>query len=76
MPTVCCVCDNCGKIFYSKDELYLPAKAQSKMRFANKRQEMTSWEDWLLHCSSNCEDCRLKEVPVKCIENYKKLKGG
>jgi hypothetical protein len=45
------------------------------MRFSNSSKELRTWEDWLLHMSSNCEDCRLKEVPVKCLEDYNKTKG-
>ena len=75
MPAVCCVCENCGNIFYAKDEMYIPAHAKTRMRFANSSKEFRTWEDWLLHISSNCPDCRIKEVPVKCMDDYNKLKG-
>lgn len=75
MPTVSCICGQCGKIFYSKDELYLPARVKSRMRFSNSSKELRTWEDWLLHMSSNCEDCRIKEIPVKCLEDFNKNKG-
>ena len=75
MPAVSCVCNNCGKIFYAKDEMIIPAGAKTRMRFANSSKEMRTWEDWLLHLSSNCEDCRLKEIPSKCMDDYKKAKG-
>lgn len=76
MPAVCCVCEGCGTVFYLNTELYIPAHASKRLRFANSSKEMRTWEDWLLHMSSNCDNCRLKEIPVKCFEDYKKLKGG
>ena len=75
MPTISCVCTLCGNIFYSKDELYLPTRIRSRMRFANSKSEIRTWEDWLLHISYNCESCRLKEIPEKCMQDFNKTKG-
>ena len=46
------------------------------MRFTERKTELKTWEDWLLHISAHCENCRLKEIPVKCLENLNKIKGG
>jgi hypothetical protein len=59
MPTVFCICEKCGEHFYSKDELYLSG---IKMRFkiARNNQQPKTWDDWVHHLSTNCENCRLK----------------
>ena len=65
MPTVTCACDICGKLFYSKDELYLPAM-KNGYRFSRKEKTLKTWEDCIIHVSSHCEECRLKDVPESC----------
>lgn len=74
MPAISCYCEKCGKNFFAKDEMYGPAK-KNVFRSARKIEEPASWEEWLLHISSNCPDCRLSEIPEKCIADYQKLKG-
>lgn len=75
MPTVLCVCRECGDHFYAKD-LTLPLNTRTRIRFVERENELKTWEDWILHVSTHCENCRLKEIPVKCMENLNKLKGG
>ena len=75
MPTVLCVCRECGDHFYSKD-LTLPLNTRTRVRFVERENELKTWEDWVLHISTHCENCRIKEIPVKCMENLNKLKGG
>jgi len=39
-----------------------------KMRFkiARNNQQPKTWDDWVHHLSTNCENCRLKAVPESC----------
>lgn len=73
MPTVTCYCENCGKSYYSKEELYLPG-LKYRTSFAAKRKQLKTWDDWVAHMSSYCEECREKNIPESCIEDYKRLK--
>ncbi len=73
MPTISCYCQNCGKNFYSKDELYLPGYKHRTV-FAMNRKQFKTWDDWIAHISTHCEECREKEIPEICLEDYKKLK--
>ena len=65
MPTVTCHCEDCGNIYYSKDELYLPSM-KNGYKFSRKEKTLKTWEDWIIHVSTHCENCRLKEVPESC----------
>jgi hypothetical protein len=72
MPTVACYCENCGNSFYSKEELFMPGL---KHRFQfSKKKELKTWEDYIIHISTNCEECRIKEIPESCLEDYKRQK--
>ena len=74
MPTVSCYCEECGKNFYSKDELFLPGL---KYRYQFSRPEkkvLKTWDDYILHISTHCEECRVKDVPESCLEDYKRHK--
>jgi hypothetical protein len=73
MPTVTCYCQNCGDSFYSKDELYLPG-LKNRTVFAMNRKQLKTWDDWVAHLSTHCQECREKEIPESCLEDYKKLK--
>lgn len=73
MPTVLCICHKCGKQFYAKD-LYSPASSSLYKTFKSDK-EPTTWDEWLLHSASFCEDCRMKEIPESCISDYNKRKG-
>lgn len=75
MPAVACVCEKCGISFYAKDEMYIP-KVKDYFRVAKKVEEPKTWEDWLMHLASNCENCRMKTPPESCYKDYDKLKGG
>jgi hypothetical protein len=76
MPAVLCICQECGDHYYGKDELYIPINTRTSMRFTERKTELKTWQDWLIHISSHCENCRIKEIPVKCLENLNKIKGG
>lgn len=72
MPTVLCVCQECGNTFYMKDELYVSGiKNPYKI---SKKDKPVTWIDWLEHMAKNCEDCRLKEIPESCLKDLEKLK--
>ena len=73
MPTVTCYCEKCGQSFYSKDELYLPG-LKNRTVFAMNRKQLKTWDDWVAHLSTHCQECREKEIPESCLEDYKKLK--
>lgn len=72
MPTVTCMCQKCGKHYYMKDELYTPAKS-NKFRLSNVPEKPKTWEEWILHISSNCDECRLKDIPESCQKDFEKL---
>ena len=73
MPTVTCSCEKCGKIFYSKDELYVPV-VKNGYKFSRPEKTLKTWEDWILHIATHCEECRLKEVPESCEADYLKYR--
>jgi hypothetical protein len=74
MPTSVSYCEECGKSYFLRDEMYIPFK-NYRFRFKDISKPVT-WEDWLVHVSSHCDECRLKEIPDSCWINYLKLKGG
>ena len=74
MPTVSCFCEVCGKSFYLKDELYLPGLKHRYQFSRPKKEQLKTWDDYVLHLSTNCEECRIKEIPESCMEDYKKHK--
>ena len=73
MPTITCYCHNCGNNFYSKEELYLPGHKHRTV-FSMNRKQMKTWDDWVAHISTHCEECRDKSIPESCLEDFKKLK--
>ena len=74
MPTVSCYCEECGNSFYLKDELYMPG-LKHRFQFSRpKKEELKTWDDYVKHLSTHCENCRVKEVPESCLEDYKKHK--
>ena len=73
MATVLCVCEECGSTFFLKNELYAPA-FKNPYKIPRKDKKPITWDDWLVHLSSNCENCRLKEIPSSCVKDYEKLK--
>jgi len=72
MPVVLCLCQKCGKHFYSKD-LYSPM-AKNLFKTIKEDKVPSTWEEWILHLSTHCDECRLPAVPTKCVEDYEKLK--
>lgn len=73
MPVVSCVCQDCGKNFYSK-ESYVPMSQRDL--FANNRvpkKILKTWNDWILHRMYFCEDCRIQVAPSQCLEDYERL---
>lgn len=69
MPTVTCICNECGKHFYTRDT-YVPV-GRNNIRNLRNKEILTpkTWEEWVLHCITFCEDCRLKSIPTKCLED-------
>ena len=72
MATVLCICDQCYTSFYCKDELYAPL-SKNNFRLAKGKKVPTTWQDWLEHISTNCEECRLKNIPTSCLMDYERL---
>ncbi len=72
MPTVTCICKECGQHFFMKDQLYTPARS-NKFRLSSYPVEPKTWEDWVNHIANNCENCRLKEIPESCQKDFEKL---
>ena len=73
MPVVSCVCQDCGKSFYSK-ETYVPMSR--KDIFINERKikkPLNTWNDWIIHVMNFCENCRIKNTPSQFIEDFEKL---
>jgi hypothetical protein len=51
--------------------------AKNPFRMAKRQKEIpNTWEDWILHVSSNCEECRLPYTPSSCLKDLDNLKGG
>ncbi len=73
MPTIACYCEKCGQSFYSKEELYLPG-LKYRTSLSMRRKDLKSWDDWVIHISTHCYDCREKQIPESCMEDYKRLK--
>ena len=73
MATVTCICEKCGKRYYGNNELYAPP-TRNLFKFSKMVEIPRTWEEWLIHISNNCEDCRLKAIPTKCIEDFNRLK--
>jgi hypothetical protein len=57
-----------------RDEMYIPVK---KVRFSLREptEEPKTWEEWLIHISAFCVECRKTEIPEKVWNDYLKLKG-
>lgn len=72
MPTVLCLCNECGDHYYSKD-LYGPV-AKNLFKSIKKDKVPSTWDEWVIHISTHCEKCRLQNIPTKCLEDYEKLK--
>jgi hypothetical protein len=73
MPVVSCVCQDCGKSFYSK-ETYVPMSNRDV--FINDKKSnrpLKTWNDWIMHIMNLCEDCRFQNPPSQCVEDYEKL---
>ena len=73
MPVVSCVCQDCGKSFYTK-ETYVPMSQRDL--FANNRiakKNLKTWNDWIVHTIYFCEDCRIQAPPSQCVEDFEKL---
>lgn len=69
MATVLCICKSCNSTYYCKDELYIFAH-KNNMRLIRNKQTPITWQDWLEHISSHCDDCRLKIIPSSCLQDY------
>ena len=54
--------------------MYVPYKA-TRFRLNKEVKEPETWEDWILHISTHCQNCRISVIPEKCWDNYLKLKG-
>ena len=74
MPTVTCFCQKCGDRFYSKDELYAPP-TRSLFKISKQKDVPFTWDDWLSHLSTHCENCRLKNPPTSCLNDLSRKKG-
>lgn len=71
MPTVSCICNECGKHFFVKDS-YIPVSKNS-MRIEKNSKSPKTWEEWIFHTMSFCEECQIKEIPKNCLEDYQKI---
>lgn len=54
--------------------MYLPLKS---VRFSmrNNYDDPKTWQDWLLHISNYCPECRKPQIPENVWNDYLKLKG-
>jgi hypothetical protein len=74
MAVVGCVCEKCGNSFFCRDEMYHPP-VKNIFRTVRKSEVPRTWEEWILHLSTNCENCRLPYIPSSCEKDLEKLKG-
>ena len=73
MPVVSCVCQDCGKSFYTKD-VYVPmSKRDFFVNDKIMKKNLKTWNDWKMHTIHFCEECRIQTPPSQCIEDYEKL---
>ena len=72
MPVVSCICQDCGKSFYTK-ETYVPLSGRDF--FANRipNKNLKTWNDWVVHTIYFCEECRIQTPPTQCIEDFERL---
>ena len=54
--------------------MYIPLK---NVRFSMRDNfdDPKTWQDWLLHLSAYCPDCRKPEIPENVWNDYLKFKG-
>jgi hypothetical protein len=74
LPVISCCCSKCNKSFFLRDEMYIPLK---NVRFSmrDNSDDPKTWQDWLLHLSAYCPDCRKPEIPENVWNDYLKIKG-
>jgi hypothetical protein len=73
MPVVSCVCQDCGKSFYSK-ETYVPmSKRDIFINDRSRKRPLKTWNDWIMHTVSFCENCRIQTPPSQCVEDFENL---
>lgn len=70
------VCEDCGSSFiFSQEEMKLSAGMSPKNRKQNAPpRPIVKWEDWLLHLSTHCPECRFAQPPLQAVENLEALK--
>lgn len=54
--------------------MYIPLK---NVRFSmrDNSDDPKNWQDWLLHISKFCPECRKPEIPQNVWNDYLKIKG-
>lgn len=72
MSTILCICEKCGDRYFTKDT-YGPV-AKNIFRTIKTDKVPKTWDEWIIHISTNCEKCRLQSIPTKCLEDYNNLK--
>jgi hypothetical protein len=66
MPVISCLCHDCGKSFYMKNEAYAPMSSN----FVRRQNQLKTWQDWVVHTQTHCEDCRITVPPPQCVADY------
>ena len=62
------------RLYCNKDMILPLTKAFKNLISTGCVKELKTWDDYVMHLSTNCEDCRVKEVPESCLQDYKKHK--
>lgn len=73
MPTISCLCDDCGKSFYMKDEAFVPLSGSGFVK-TKSVTNLRTWKDWIMHIQTHCEDCRITVPPSQCVADLEKLR--
>lgn len=71
MPVISCLCDDCGKSFYMKDEAIVPLTSNFIRR---RNNQLKTWQDWVVHTQSHCENCRIAFPPPQCVADLERRK--
>jgi len=73
MPTISCLCEDCGKSLYMKDEAFVPLSGSGFVK-PKPSTKLLTWKDWIMHIQSHCEDCRITVPPSQCVADLEKLR--
>jgi hypothetical protein len=49
-----------------KNEAYAPMSSN----FIRRQNQLKTWQDWVVHTQTHCEDCRITVPPPQCVADY------